>query len=211
MQIFAGGDMNRVIFMMLSTIVISCALSGRAVAAQSGELINGKFNVASRNVRSEVARDLVGKIQRLYDLIPNPTPSELDWVKQEGIAIEKLDDMSEAKTPRRVRYSESPEFQHVKTHALLANILQLLSCAAAPSTPLRKEIFCWSSASLLLTDLEFFNYAIYILIKSGRLPNTIDGHNVIGSKDLGYGFWLNTYGRGIHQFIVNPYLNGQIK
>ena len=207
--------MNKFILMLLSTAVIICALTNSAIAAGSGDLIDGKFNVKSHIARGEIARDLLGKVQRLSDLLPNPTPSDSAWVKQEGIDLEKLDDTSEAKNHRRLRYVESPEYRHVNLHITFTNILQSLSCAAASNTSLSMEMYCWSIASFYLTDLEFFNYSIHVLIKSGRLPlpsNIGDNYDLgIGSKDLGYGYWLNTYGRGIHGYIVNPYLNGQIK
>lgn len=209
--------MNIFLLMLLSAVVIICSFTNSAIAADSGDLIGGKFTIQSHIVRGEIARDLLGKVQRLSDLLPNPTPSESDWVKQEGVDIEKLDDRSEAKNHRRLRYVESPEFRHVNLHIMFTNILQSLSCAAAPNTSLSMEMYCWSIASFYLTDLEFFNYSIHVLIKSGRLPlpsNIADHSNfgiVLGSKELGYGYWLNTYGRGIHGYIVNPYLNGHIK
>jgi hypothetical protein len=205
--------MNKFILMLLSAVVISCSFTNSAIAEKSNVLILGEFNVKSHIVRSEIARDLLSKVRLLSDSLPNPTPSDSTWVKQEKIDIDKIVDMSESRTSRLLRYDQSPEFRHVRLHTVVNNIFQSLSCAAAPNTSLSMEMYCWSVASFYLTEAEFINDSVNILIKSGRLSNNFVGNiaGAIGSKEIGYGYWLKIYGRGIHEYIVNPYLNGQIK
>lgn len=209
--------MNRNRVWIFFTTVAILIFAFPAQAADSADLIGGKFNATSHKVRGEIARKLLTTVHRLSIYVPTPKPSESAWVEQEGIVIQKLNtdnDDSTAANSRRLQYVHSPEFQQQKLYTVLADIENALSCAAAPNTPLRKEIMCWSVASFLLTDHSMFNDSIAILLKAGRLPKDVTEHKsdvMLGSESLGFGFWYEAYGRGIQEYIVIPYLKGQLK
>lgn len=205
-------NLNRIWIFFTTVSILFSSLP--AQAADSSDLINGKFNAASHKARGEIARDILTMVRHLYSYVPTPKPTESAWVEQEGNEINKLVTLGETKAAdsRRIQYYESPEFQQQTLHNALADLQNALSCAAAPSTPFRKEIMCWSVASFLLTNHDLFNNSIPILLKAGRLSkDAIDAGASIHNGPLGFGATYEWYGRGIHEYIVIPYLKDQLK
>ena len=102
---------NRVWIFFTTVAILIYALPGQA--ADTSNLIDGKFNAASHKVRGEMARAILTMVQHFSNYVPTPTPTDLAWVEQEWIEINKLKTLGETKAAdsRQIQYGESPELQ----------------------------------------------------------------------------------------------------
>lgn len=182
--------------------------SGYTLAAKRGDLIRGGFDSNSRAQRLEIAKEVLSSVETLAQYLPTLKPSEKTWIDEERLAIDNLGDSKAASSRLRTWY-ESPEVQHERLATALTEITNALHCVIDGTPPLRREIVCWAVASSNLTDSTTLDTAIGILLKSGRLPK----------KPLSeYFFWEGPdytnnwrwYGRGMLQYLVVPYLQGNI-
>lgn len=199
---------NRSCMAIAAGILLLGGLS--AGAADVSNLVDGKFEATSKKERTEIARDLWEKVQKLAQYLPSPRPQESAWLKQETDAIDRLG-QSDGALSRRVQLAASPEFQHAKLHTTLTAIRDALSCIAEQSSSRSREMMCWSVASFLLTDRATFNDSISILLKAARLPRDVAKQAMLGSESLGFGYFYDLWGRGIQEYVVIPYLKGQAK
>ncbi len=190
------------------TIVLLFFPFFHAHAADAGDLINGSFKSSYREERIKIAKDILKQIELLESYLSEPKPSEISWVDEERVAIDKLKG-TDAWNERIKRFYESPEFQHQKLKTLLGNIKQNLNCITLNKISLRKEMLCWAKASLTLTDSTTFDDSISILIRNDRLPKDIAKKAKL-LEISGYSTKYGWYGRGIHEHIVIPYLAGKI-
>lgn len=169
-------------------------------------LIWGKFDADSKEERAEIAVDLRDRVASLAQFVPPPKPEDKQWVEKETADIKELGN-SPAAGARFLQLYDSPKQQHVKLHATLAEIVAALACAAGDTTPLPKEMVCWSRASVLLVDSALFQDAISILIKSGLLSDgDIAGPLGIAVDAKVYHHTYGSWGRAIHRYLVHPYL-----
>ena len=182
-----------------------CLCAQVASAANADDLINGSFDASSKKARIDVARNLLDKVNRLADLVPTPRPSDLSWVEEEHAAIDRLGN-SEASRARLEQFYETPEFQHVKLYNLLLNVKNAIACVLESNVQLRREISCWATASFLLGDRNTLTYGMTILQRAKRLPEDTLQKEKVGSLDL-----FQYYSRGIQEYLVLPYLRGEIK
>lgn len=191
-----------------SAALLTCG-AGTGAAADSYGLIAGGFNNKSRTERVEVAKSLLAEVRQLSDLIPTPRPSDLSWVEEERAAIKKLE-TSDAKNTRSTHFYNSPEWQHVKLHDHMLRIEDALNCVLEPDVQLRPEVTCWVIAGFLLDDEYVFVDGLNILQRAGRLPkdSAVPTAAVrLSSIRLSY----RMFSRGIQQYVVLPYLRGDLK
>jgi hypothetical protein len=131
-------------------------------------------------------------------------------VQEERLAISKLGD-SDASLSRHRQFQLIPELQHVLLFDVLSAIKGALNCTMDKSTPIRREMLCWAVASFSLTDADRLDTSISILLKSGRLPKDIGEQTQVPlSEGPEYSRVLGMYGRGMLEFLVIPYLRGDI-
>jgi hypothetical protein len=197
--------------MQKSRIAVSAMLllsASSLLAANRGDLIDGKFDATSRKERTEVAQSLQETVEKLSQYLPTPRPQDADWIEQEQAAIAQLGD-SKPKDSRQLQFLNSPEFHHARLHNFLTNTLNALRCVIDDNSSLSREMMCWDVASILLTDASSINDSIKILLRAGRLPKTVLESGALGpmaDESLGFGYWYDAYGRGIQEYLVIPYL-----
>lgn len=206
-----GADGSEIITMkhslvtLLLPFLVSVSVTG--FAADAGDLILGGFDGASKKERLEIARDILGRVEKLSNYVATPKPSEIAWVHTEQEAIASLKG-TDAYDERVRQLYQSPEFQNLKLRILLDGIENTLQCVTSDDTNLRKEILCWSRASLDLSNRATLDDAIMILKKHDRLPK-----DIADKAELGLGNYSEDYdwmARGINEYIVIPYLQGRI-
>lgn len=188
-----------------SALALALAIFCAPLHAQtftSGALIDGKFDAASRAVRSQIARDLLTRVNAFADLVPTPKPTDVAWVDAENAALSKISD-STASFNRTTQFYESVEFQNVKLYNVLQSVRSALACVLDTNVPVRREIYCWASASLLLSNQTTYSDGIRVLRQSNKLPDT----PVTSTAQL----LFSGLGRGIQEYVVLPYLRGDIK
>ena len=205
--------MRRMLCFRLTTqtivLIFSLALVVHADEAKGlFKLMSGSFNAKARDVRTQLARDALTELNRFSDLLQIPRPSDVAWVETEQAAIRQLTD-AEAATSRRIQLYQSPEFQHVKVHNYLQEIQSSFRCVMEPDPTLQREMFCWASAAFLLGDKSVFKDGVRILHRAKRLPdNTVKGASP-GYDSLD--FLYEAYSRGIQEYLILPYLRGDLK
>ena len=172
--------------------------------ASETDLINGDFDATSRKVRVEIAGSLLKRIDKLAQYLQTPSPSETRWLQDEQEKIAKL--AGKSHDARLVKLVESPEFQSKKLYTILNNASSALKCIQTPKVELQREMLCWSVASLNLTDTTHINEAIRILRNKEKLPKDISKLADLSGESVGNGAFYNWFGRGIHEYIVIPYL-----
>ena len=170
-----------------------------------GSYCFGGFNAKARDVRTELARNALTELNLFADLLPTPRPSDVVWAEEEQAAIRQLTD-GNAILSRHEQLYASPEFQHVRVYNFLKAIQDAFRCVIDPTTGLQREMVCWASAALLLGDHFVFGDGVGILARSKRLPDKTRW----GDYDS-VAFFFNTYSRGIHEYLILPYLKGDLK
>lgn len=188
-------------------LLVAC--SSGAVAADLARLISGAFDANSRKERTQIARDVLADVKLLADLVPIPRPSDLAWVEEERAAIQRLGS-SEASTARLTQFYESAEFQHVKVHNNLREIQNAFNCIIDSTVQLRREIFCWATAGFLLGEKSVFGDGVRILHRTKRLPEDTVKRGKVGTLD-GFALRYEIYSRGIQEYLVLPYLKGDLR
>jgi len=201
---------NSLVTLLLSFLV---SVSAMGFAADAGKLILGKFDATSKKERIEIARDLLREVKMLSDYVATPKPSEIDWVLAELEAIDGLEG-GDAWRERGRQLFDSAEYQNRALRNLLDKIESTLVCVTGedPSiegTGIEQEMLCWSLASFALSTRSTIDDAIPVLIKHGRLPKDIKAKAdlLVGTN---YSDLWDWWGRGVHEFIVIPYLQGKI-
>ena len=193
---------------LLVTFLASASVTG--FAANTGDLIGGTFDATSKKERLEIAREILGDIEKLSNYVATSKPADITWILTEQEAIDQLKG-TPAWSARIIQLHETPEFQNLKLRNLLDNIEHMLQCVIGVDViwSIEREIFCWSVISRDLSDRSTIDNAIPILIKHDRLPKDIEdkaGLSVITN----YSDFYDWYGTGIHAHIVIPYLQGKI-
>ena len=158
---------------LLVTFLASASVTG--FAANSNDLILGTFNAASKKERLEIARDILGQIEKLSNYVATSKPADITWFLTEQESIAQLDG-TDAQGARIIQLHETPEFQNLQLRNLLDNIEHMLQCVIAVDVheSIEREIFCWSVISLDLSDRSTIDDAIPILVKHDRLPKYIE-------------------------------------
>jgi hypothetical protein len=193
-------------------LVLSIVWTGGAAAADVTSLQGGAFVWASKKDRMEIARDLKGSGLKLSSYLPNLKPSEIEWVRREREEIARLGKTDvDASNSRMRQLFSSPEFQQIRLQETLGELSAALDCVTNATSSLSKEMFCWSVASFHLTGSSIFQDAISILLRAGRLPDEVKNKAHLGPEDLGFGVIYGWWGRGIHEYILIPYLRQQSK
>lgn len=195
-------------FRTLVLLAAFCLFSHVAGAADAGNLIDGKFESNSKKDRTAIARDLLAEVSGFADLLPLPRPSDTSWVETERAAIDRLGN-SAAASSRLLQFYESPEFQNVKLANTLDQIKSAIECILNQGIPLRREVYCWATASFFLGDKSTFADGIAILRRAKRLPKDARLKGKIGDLD-GVAVSFEFFSRGIQQYIVLPYLKAEI-
>ena len=158
---------------LLVTFLASASVTG--FAANANDLILGTFDAASKKERLEIARDILGQIEKLSNYVATSKPADITWVLTEQESIAQLDG-TDARGARIIQLHETPEFQNLQLRNLLDNIEYMLQCVIAVDVDesIEREIFCWSVISLYLSDSSTIDDAIPILVKHDRLPKDIE-------------------------------------
>jgi hypothetical protein len=195
---------------LLPLVLLLTSTSAPAFAASAVDLINGKFDSGSRKERQDIARSVLAMTEKLSAFVSQLPPSEKSWVLDEQAEVRQLKDDA-ARNQRFAQLSQRPEFQQQELKSLLEAIKDSLQCIADVRVALRREMFCWAVASQRLSDSMTLNYAITNLVQHGRLPKDIHTKAELMPDSLGYGAHYTWYSRGIIEYIVIPYLAGQIK
>ncbi len=188
---------------LLLIVALTVFRSGNIQAADTGSLIDGIFNAGSRQERIEIAKALLQKIELFDSYVPNPSPSELSWLDKEQSEIDKIDKRTDTWIERLEKFHESPEFQQRKIKTLLNNTKTNIECIINNEGKLKFEILCWALISRTLSASSTISDAIMILKRYDRLPKYIE------LKTDSTSYYL--YGLGIQDYIVIPYIAGNIK
>lgn len=191
------------------TIGLLILIPTNAFASNFWSFLSGEFNAKQKIERIEMAKTIRANIDLLDSYLPNTRPSEIKWIDQERIAIDKLKD-SDAKVERLRQFYESPEFQQQKLKGLLGNIKNSLDCIMSEKVSLKTEMLCWAITSNHLSDSFTFNDSIMILKKHAKLPNDIAKKADL-TQELDYSSKYEWCARAIIEHIVIPYLAGKIK
>jgi len=184
-----------------STILLTVllALPATTSAATAWDLISPKnFDWQSRSERLAIARDLRSRVERFAALIEPQSPAELQTLERDEA---QLAAKAKASDRDRAELQLSVAYQNRKLVAALTSIVNALDCVI-DTNRVATEMSCWAMTSLLLTDEESLRLALATLRKYHRLPRNKDLPALVRSPEV----WYSTYGRGILEFILVPYL-----
>jgi hypothetical protein len=176
--------------------------------ANSLRLISGNFDAKNSVERTKVATEVFADMDRLSSMIQSPRPSESAWVEAEQSQISKIRDV-EARNERISQLHKTPEFQQMKVHTHLQELRNALQCVAKDPPTLQREMFCWAVASYLLDETDVFSYGLKVLVSAKRLPEDLPKKLGVGSIEF-VQFQSRWLSRGIQQYIVLPYLRGDL-
>ena len=197
-------------FISYSTRNIPCQCIRDGIRRKANDLILGTFDAASKKERLEIARDILGQIEKLSNYVATSKPADITWVLTEQQSIAQLDG-TDARAARSIHLRGTPEFQNLELRTMLDNIEHMLQCVIGVDVDesIEQEILCWSLASRHLSDRSTIDDAIPILVKHDRLPKDIeDKVRLLVTRN--YSDMYDWWGTGIHAHIVIPYLQGKI-
>lgn len=195
---------------MLALCAALQSIAGFAVpvsaAQQAQELLDGTLDAGSHAARARAARDLAQEISSVLRRIGTPPGHERNAVADEMAAIERLRDPAAVQARAQQLYASAP-FQQQRIHNTLGVVQDALLCAAAESGSVQREMTCWSIAGAYLGDRTYFDEALTVLARSGRLPRA-DGMTT--TRWFGEAALWARYGRAIHDYITIPYLRSRL-
>jgi hypothetical protein len=187
---------RRATMVMLATLL---AMPIQAWAATAWDLISPKnFDWQSRNERLAIARDLRSRVEQFAALIQPQSPAELQALERDEAQLAAKPKVSDRE---RAELQLSVAYQNRKLVAALTSIVNSLDCVIDTSR-IATEMSCWATTSLLLGDEESLRLALATLRKYQRVPRNKDLPALVRSPEV----WYSTYGRGILEFILVPYL-----
>ena len=176
-----------------------CALSPAVWSATAWDLISPKnFDSQSRNERLAIARDLRNRVKQFAALIEPQSPAELQELERDEA---RLAANPKSSNRDRAELQLSVAYQQRKLVAALDAMTNALDCVV-DTQRIATEMSCWATTSLLLSDEESLRLALSTLRNHRRLPRNKDLPALVRSPEV----WYATYGRGILEFILVPYL-----
>lgn len=179
-----------------------------ANATGAASLIDGRFEANSRRARVELAREMLVEVNRLADIVAPPRPYDLTWVAEQHAALSSLEGGNGFTTKVDLFY-RTPAFQHVRLYNVLRELKNAVACVAEPNVALRRELSCWAAAALLLADRNTFVDSMTALKQAKRLPDDAVRDHVGTAEGLAVRYSL--YSRGINEYLVLPYLRGDLR
>ena len=180
-----------------------------AKALDSSDLIKGQFDWATRVNRIQIVSSLEDSLKKVTDLLPIQKLEEVNWVKAEGDALDRMED--KYSNPRFLKLYNSPEFRHLQLKNHLSNLSYYISCIKSKQISIAMEMYCWNGLSIGLQDSIKFKENIPILIRDGRLSKEIEKNLDIGNDSLGHGYFFGVYGKGIQENVIAPYLKSHTR
>jgi hypothetical protein len=184
---------------LLATLLLIVAWPSAVWGATAWDLISPKnFDPQSRTERLAVARDLRTRVEQFAALIEPQTPAELQGLERAEARLAANDRTSNRE---RAELQLSVAYQQRKLAAALTAITTALDCVI-DTQRIATEMSCWATTSLLLGDEESLRLALSTLRNHHRLPRNKDLPALVRSPEV----WYTTYGRGILEFILVPYL-----
>ena len=178
-------------------------------ATGAASLIDGRFEANSRRARVELAREMLVEVNRLADVVSPPRPYDLAWVAEQHAALSSLDGGNGFSTKVDLFY-RTPAFQHVRLYNVLRELKNAVACVSEPNVTLRRELSCWAAAALLLADRSTFVDSMNALKQARRLPDDPVYKEVFGTPE-GIAARYSLYSRGINQYLVLPFLRGDLR
>jgi len=180
-------------------LLAACVLPQTASSATAWDLISPKnFDSQSRSERLAVARDLRHRVEQFAALIDPQSPAELQELER---AEARLAANANSSNRDRAELQLSVAYQQRKLVAALNAMTNALDCVI-DTQRIATEMSCWATTSLLLSDEESLRLALSTLRNHHRLPRNKDLPALVRSPEV----WYATYGRGILEFILVPYL-----
>jgi hypothetical protein len=180
-------------------LLLSCAAPTMVCAATAWDLISPKnFDPQSRPERVAIARDLRTRVEQFAALIEPQSPAELQQLERDEARL-AADATSNDRD--RTQLQLSVAYQQRKLAAALSAIVTALDCVI-DTRRIATEMSCWATTSLMLSDEESLRLALSTLRNRHRLPRNKDLPALVRSPEV----WYTTYGRGILEFILVPYL-----
>lgn len=205
-------------------VVIVLATTSPALGVDSHDLRKGEFKANSRNERLEIAKDLLRKVNLLDSYLPKLPPSVKAAIEKERAWLEKRKDTEEDDDYVLVHVDNyrSRKTQGFNLEHLLEATRKSLECITVEKIELKSEMICWAETSLKLSQRRTLNDSTQFLINYGLLPKDIAEKAELLPEDLaeklhlmvissGYGDIYDMFGKGILQFILIPYLRGEVK
>jgi hypothetical protein len=183
----------------VAVLAMFLALPTTTSAATAWDLISPKnFDWQSRSERLAIARDLRSRVEQFAALIQPQSPAELQALERDEAQLAAKAKVSDRE---RAELQLSVAYQNRKLVAALTSIVNALDCVI-DTNRIATEMSCWATTSLLLGNEESLRLALATLRKYQRLPRNKDLPALVRSPEV----WYSTYGRGILEFILVPYL-----
>ena len=98
---------------LLVTFLASASVTG--FAANTGDLIGGTFDATSKKERLEIAREILGDIEKLSNYVATSKPADITWILTEQEAIDAIKRNSCTGLQELGQLHETPEFQNLQT------------------------------------------------------------------------------------------------
>lgn len=149
------------------------------------------------------------EVNRLADIVAPPRPYDITWVAEQHAALSSLEGGNGFSTKVDLFY-RTPAFQHVRLYNVLRELKNAVACVAEPNVALRRELSCWAAAALLLADRSTFVDSMNALKQANRLPEHAAHRDNLGTAE-GLAVRYSLYSRGINEYLVLPYLRGDLR
>jgi len=171
-----------------------------AAAPSAWDLVHPQnFDWRDRGARTQMANDLLGRIQILAAVIPPMSADDLETVRREQATLDAMGD--DAPPERLGSLYLSRRYQHQVLLELLDGTLGSLSCAARAER-VAVEMACWAKVSASLLEEQKLDLALNVLRQKRMVPR--DEDMPVQAQDPVV--WYGEYGRGVLNQIVIPYL-----
>ncbi len=184
--------------------LLSFVLLSTAQAASYRDVIRGEnVRANSKAYRAAVADDLMQLFLPLHASMPKLSPEQQVWLKLERRRIASIGDpIAEFEQFRHLRFRL--EFHISRSKRAIGNIIALLQCLQREK--IINEMLCWNYLSWQLMQEDYFSFMNSLYTKGKLVVPQSHTHIV---EDEGYERFYYPLGRGLLQYIVQPYFKNK--
>jgi len=187
-------------FIITSLALILISSASFAENKPDPSLISGNFDGLNRTSRLTIAKYLSDHLSDIDAYIPNPSPSQVEWIKKEEDGISKIKD-KDTQISRWINLHETIPYQKLAIKNTLKKCLSLIKIIRGTKDT-KKEIYYWAALSSILIEKDTFHDAILVIGREVNFPTWISPITSL---------LIESQGKGVLNYIVIPYLHQQVK
>jgi hypothetical protein len=198
-----GAPANLKHVVVASTFVLA-SVSASAEVTLLSLLAGDEVDWAQRSNRLAAVSAVEALVKPLYNAVPNLSPEQEVWLRQERLRISSLD-QGNARSDQTVAFAESYEFRLESAKHGLSRHLSATDCI---KTKPALEFTCWTHLANELLDTGTYEAILFLSTEhSVRFPEGQPFRIYTQRSASGPDYFPKQYARGILANIVAPHLN----